>query len=722
MRILQPYRQLNKLRERESLEPNISWALRMAIAAMAPLLWGVYSGKPIEAGWIAFIAETICWVELKGDLEHRIKLLAGGSVLALTFGLLGSITGGVLWLSVVAMAVVGFITSILKNIGDRGSALAICVFAIFIFCNAYPTDSWPELKERMLQICIGVAWNAVAAIVASLFVPAQMPYRRSIAVIWKTISELTNTISQGWDGVKARSKEHDIYLKEQAIRTAIDASMELFEKGVNEATEKDGHEYTLAHVRKAAAIVGAQMVTISNELAQIDRAKLNSSMRVKIFTLLRATQQVLERIAAYTTSLDEGEEIILQSRIARLHKLCLLLKEKLVEEDTELKVFVERVVQLTERNTKIIESAYANLRQLKNEGSMIRSYSLMKTIFILNPRYWWRYLSVLFSFSTLTAKYAVRSAVAAAVAMFIYKFWNIDHGYWLPFTVLIVMQTYFGATWKKSRDRVLGTVAGGIVGGLFLRLPTGVYLQEAMLFLTFVPMIVFLRKRYSVAVFFITINLVLLFNINKELDSTLIVTRALATMGGAAIAIVAGFALLPLWDKKMLPGHMAHALKMNYEYFLSIFYRNEDYSNWTKNKRKAESANSNAFDSFSRYMQEPSLKKKPISIFYYIIMHNIRITRELNNTRLEHEIIGNTDMHDDMQYKRVQECLEWFNKNAELINNIDAGIKIHTADSHMMPLRIPITRHQQVYIEKMLVELKGMHHDLEILAEKLPQL
>lgn len=698
----------------------------MAIAAAAPIIWGLYTGKMEQAGWIALMAECICWVELKGDFIQRLRLLSAGTALAVFFAILGSISGGYAWLSIGLMVVVGFITSILRNIGDRGSALAICVYALFIFCNAYPVHTLPELEERTILVLIGAGWNAVAAVFASIFITAQQPYKRTIAIIWKSISELTVTISRGWDGTGPRSNEHDIYIKEKAVRTAIDSSLNLFEKTAQEADTKDGHEYILAHVRKAASVVGAQVITISEELSNIDRKQLDTNLRIKIFTMIRALQQAVDRMAVFVITLKPEEELIVKSRINRLYKLATLTREALEEKDIPDKQQILRFVQLTERNARIIESATRNLGEIKNERSMVRSYPLMKTFYILHPKYWPGYIRILFNFNTFTARYALRSAIAAGIAMFIYKWWNIDHGYWIPFTLMIVMQTYFGATLKKSLDRIIGTLAGGLVAGLFLRMPTGLYLQEAMLFLSFIPMVIFIRKKYSVAAFFITLNLVLLFNINKEINDALILTRALSTIAGAALAIVSGFVLLPYWDKKWLPVHMSDAIYNNYQYFVSLFFPEQEEYNWTKYKRKAESGNSNVFESYNRYTHEPGFRKKPYAIFFYIITHNIRITRELNNIRLEQEHDPATDataQTNVAQNQLIDECLESFNNNISLIKHINPEGKyemILPGQATQYPG--PLSQQQLLYIEKMLIEIKAMNTDLEILREKLPRI
>lgn len=723
MRAVQPYKQLNKIVKDERFEPDMAWGLRMAIAAMVPLFLGLYTGRVEEAGWAALIAECICWVELKGSFEQRLKLLAGSSFFALLFAIIGSVTGQYVWLSVMLMGVVAFLSSLFKNMGDRGSGLAICVFALFIFCNAYPTTDVQELGQRILYLSVGVLWNFLLAVVSSFFIKAQRPYKRSVATVWKSVAELVSIVSKGWDGSTTRSGYHDVYIKEKAIRAAIDDSLSMFQKLADETSEQDGDEYRLSHVRKAAALVGVQVIAISQELEPINRVSIPSSIKVKLFTLMRALEQTLDRMSVYTINADRREELILRSRINRLLKLSKILKS------TNLKGLKERqhilrVVQLVERVTKITESALGNLQAAQKERSMVSAYPMLKTIYILHPKYWIRQIKVLFNFRTLTTRYAMRTGVAAGIAMFVYKYFAIDHGFWVPLTLMIVMQTYFGATLLKARDRTLGTLGGGVVAGLLLYIPAGIFLQEVLLFLSFIPMMYYLRRNYAWATFFITINLVLLFNINRELDGGLILVRALSTIAGAGIAIMSGFVLMPTWDKKWLPVYMSKAVHSNYEYFLSLFYEQGVSVSKLKHKRIAESANSNAFDSFNRYMGEPSFGKKRIATYYYTIMHNIRVTRELNNLMLA-DVTTNKGKKNDKQAKQkllIEKCNELFVACIVTSQRLDSTNVYNVDSTKPIVFSGLFNKQQQVYLEKLCLELEAMNGDLEILANKLQPL
>lgn len=716
----EPYRHLTKLIENEAFEPTFSWAMRMAIAATAPVIWGLATGHIAEASWVTLAAECICWVELKGSFGQRARVLAGGVVLAVFFALLGSVTGDSLWLSVLAMLVVGFISGLFKNLGDRGAGLATCVYVLFIFANAYPTRNLDELQLRAGYTAAGGIWNLLIGLAASLVIPARQPYRRMVALIWKANAALVQAVSKGWNAAGLRSSIRNIYLKEKEVRSAIDTSFHFYETMAHQVNRNEKSEYALAQLRKTTALTATHVTAISEELEDIRVNELTEEHRLKLYATLKALEEVMDRMASYVILLKPEEELLVASRITRFHKHLLLLKACQLPEDQPVCRRMKRVVQLLERTMRLIEKSAAMLQEMEDDLPVFRSYSLMKTLLVLHPRHWGRNIRLLFNFNTFTARYALRSAIAASAATFLYKWLEIDHGYWLAFTVIIVIQPYFGATFRKAIERVIGTVAGGLAGGLFIRLPAGLFLQETVLFLCFAFMVYFIRRNYAVSAFFITVSLVLLFDVEEHVNPTLIVTRALATMAGASLAIIAGFALLPNWDRKWLPIHLSNAIACNYKYFLATFFATQPV-NWIRHKRSAESRNSNAFDSFSRYMQEPALKKRPYTVFYQLIMHNVRITRELNNIHLEQDSrkqlpVGATEA----QTRRLSETVLWFNRVLEEVKKIRPEIDAEAvSESSFSFLPFALSSHQINYLDKLLYELKALHRALVDLRETI---
>ncbi|XZF14112.1 FUSC family protein [Chitinophagaceae bacterium MMS25-I14] len=729
MSYLQSYKRLNQFIQNETFEPTLNWGLRMAIASVVPVLWGVYTGHMDIAEWITLTAEGICWVELRGGAGLRFRTLVAGTCLALFFAILGAVTGVNIWLSLVGMLFVGFVASLFKNLGDRGSGLSTGAFVMFIICNAYPPKTVHALELRSLYIFIGGLWSIVVGMAASAFVPEQEPYRRSIALIWKSISSLIDVVAKGWDGKGVRSNLRDVYLKEKDVRAAIDSSLHFHESMAHQVSTKKTKEYRLAQARKATSLVAAQIIAISEEMEGINFQSIDNAVKLKVYALNKALQQTVDRMAVYVLTLKSEEEILLTTRMRRLEKLISFLRQYPLAEGSTEKAQIARILHLTERTIKMVETTINHLKELGEEQPIYKSYSLIKTIYVLHPKYLLRNIRLLFNMNTFTAKYALRTGLAATLALFISKWFHINHGYWLPFTVIIVIQPYFGATIKKAVDRTIGTVLGGIVGGLLIRLPTATQLKAFFMFVCGVFMVYYLRKKYSVAAFFITVSLVLLFAVEEELNIQLLLSRLLCTVAGAALGIIAGFALLPTWDKKYLPRYLAESIAANCEYFRATFFPATEDAGWTKYKRVAETKNSNSFDSFNRYMQEPTGGKKSFTIFYQLITYNVRVTRELNNIHLERES-NTSETSDDlkniqMQKEQVIECLQWFNKSMSLLRKIDPA---HTyealpeaaVDDYSLPF--PLTLPQVNYLDKLIVDLKSMYQDLEELSGVLEKL
>jgi len=717
--LLKSYKRLNRLIQDESFEPLISWGLRMALSGTLPIIWGLATGRLSDAVWITLTAEAVCWVELKGSFSWRVRTLFSGAALAMIFSTLGTITGTNIWLSAAAMFIAGYLATLLKNIGDRASGLALCVYMLFIICNAYPTKELFDVKHRLLLVAIGASWPVLVGMFVSLLTPAEEPFRRQIALIWRSIAVLVTTISKGGTDKNKREFSDDILLKEKDVRTAINNSYQFFGRMAHQVNKKNNQQYQLSLLRKNAGLVAVNIIAMGEEMEHINIPQLDETLRVKAATLFSAMNEAVNRISVFIITLKPEEKLLAISHINRIKKLLSLIREYPLPADHKQTTAIKRILQLTDRTVKLMESAIQRIEHMGKDIPVYRSYSFLKTIFVLRPQYLYSNLRVLFNTTSHTTRYALRSAIAATLALFIFKWFHIDHGYWLPFSVMIVIQPYFGATFKRGRDRVMGTLLGGITGSLLLHLPTGLHIKEIILFFTFILMVYYIKKQYAVAVFIITLNLVLLFNIEMAYNDRIMITRALCTIGGSILAIASGYALLPTWDKKWLPSHLADAIYCNYEYFKATFYAEKRPANWTRYKRSSESNNSNVFDSFNRYMEDPG-KEKSLT-FYDLITYSVRITRDLNNIHLEEDEKKSTQstIATTQQQNRINECNEQFVVILKHLPEYNPNIKLNILNNTgEMSTPFQLNDAQIVSLEKLIIELKAMQADME----KLPHL
>lgn len=599
----------------------------MALATVVPILWGTLTSRQEAAGWMALAAQAICWVELKSGFGGRLRILLGGIVLAVASTALGNLAGGYVILSVLAMLVVGFAAGMFKNLGDRGAGLSISLYVLFIIAAAWPTDDAAALLQRLGWVGIGGGWNAVVAMGAAAASGKRSPARRAIAGVWRASAELFRTVGQGWDGKQPRAGLRALYQKETAVRTAIDAAL---------SHESIAASKALTSVRRTASLVGALAASCGESLAHVRRQEIPAGSRRRISRLTKALADMSETFGLATATLRTPEAALVAA-IERARDELDGLKKEMLESAPLL-----RAAQLAERSLRLADATRTTLISMETERPFYRSPSVLRLVVALHPRHWWSGVRLLFSSSASTLRYAGRIAAVSALAMALYRGLDIPRGYWLPLTVIVVAQPYFGATIKKARERVIGTVVGGLLGGALMLIPTGIFLREAVLAVSSFLMVFYARKNYSVATVFITLTLVLVLSVTDEATPATLLVRALVTAAGAVLAVAAGFFLLPTWDRNALPRHMAGAFVGVYDYFITTFYQ-KSTDPWTAAKRRAERAAATAFDSLSRYLNEPGSTRRIAGAHFGTLSHIVRITHELNALHLEGTLRAETE-------------------------------------------------------------------------------
>jgi uncharacterized membrane protein YccC len=141
-------------------------------------------------------------------------------------------------------------------------------------------------------------------------------------------------------------------------------------------------------------------------------------------------------------------------------------------------------------------------------------------------------------------RHALRLAVAAAAGVMIARFADLDHGYWIPLTVVMVLRPETAHTYTRCVGRVTGNALGILVASIFIVLlhPSGV------LAATFA--VVFLGVAYAVSAFgYLALSaslaaaIVFVVDIGGSAGAATVSDRLLATLIGGALAVLAHVAL-----------------------------------------------------------------------------------------------------------------------------------------------------------------------------------
>ncbi|WP_026464344.1 FUSC family protein [Adhaeribacter aquaticus] len=145
--------------------------------------------------------------------------------------------------------------------------------------------------------------------------------------------------------------------------------------------------------------------------------------------------------------------------------------------------------------------------------------------------------------------YAIELGLLLVIGLTIDHYAGYPHGYWMPFTAIVVLQVSHTQTLKKVGERLLGTLAGCIAGSFILFLHPSPLVQILLSGVLVFLFLYFVRKNYAVAVIFITMFVLLLLGSHAANPYAIALERVVFTIIGGLLAVLSSFVFL---SKKQL--------------------------------------------------------------------------------------------------------------------------------------------------------------------------
>jgi uncharacterized membrane protein YccC len=210
-------------------------------------------------------------------------------------------------------------------------------------------------------------------------------------------------------------------------------------------------------------------------------------------------------------------------------------------------------------------------------------------------------------------RHAVRAAVVGALVLAATVIYPAPLQHWLTITVVLTMQPFFMATWQRALERIAGTLLGAAVGaGLVLFAHSPLALAALMFPLC---MIGFSMRQVSYGAFIacLTPALVVFVEVAEPGTSqwTIAGMRALYSIGGGLIAVLASLLLWPSWEPDRLWRELHAAIAAHGRYAgatLSAILGEADEAQVERTRHAAGMASNNLEASLSRALQEPRRK------------------------------------------------------------------------------------------------------------------
>ena len=615
--------------EQEATTPDLGRAIRAFFAVTVPLVAFTAGRLPLNLTFVVFAAQSVAIVDIRGAYALRLGLLFGMALILAGASTLGGMVSASLIVSVLAAGLISASGGIWRHFTpDYGPPLAISSTLLFLVSVNAPAAATLN-DHHGLAALVGGLWGVFLQ-VANWPIRPQHPLRRLASDSWAAVADLFAAISPEFHD----SRSETLRERENALRITLDQTYAALASAPRSLLRQRLEELNLA-----AARLATRVVALNTALESLITTKEGASFAASLPPLLTSLTNTSRSIAVTVVSRQPAHLATCEVRIQRLSDLIEAVLGQSPQRPLEAAGF-EQLRTILRQIDHHLPHVLEVLRSVIDRAGERAAFSLE----LLDLDTWkLRPLAAAINVSRRVdpalVRFTGRLMVLIMIGVAAFKFFEVPHGYWLPLTMVIVLQPDYGSTRQRAAQRVLGTVAGSIAASLllWLELPPPAWAIATGLTISFFAY--FLKRRYAVAVFFITLALVLLTEAHGPVTLAFSLERIASTLLGGALALGAALIFWPVWERDRLPPILTAAVEANRTLLGLIAERSQTGGSYDETaiaaKRKAEAANSAVFSSLQRMMGDPRNRRQGLERIAACANGNQRVTRALTVMALQ---------------------------------------------------------------------------------------
>lgn len=231
------------------------------------------------------------------------------------------------------------------------------------------------------------------------------------------------------------------------------------------------------------------------------------------------------------------------------------------------------------------------------------------------------------SFGSAAFKHALRVSLVSLVGFILGKTVAVGHhSYWILLTIIVILKPGFSLSKQRNYQRLIGTLAGGVIGILILKFIPGKDAQFILLIVLMLGTYSFTRLNYVVSVLFMTPYVLILFKFLGV--GVLVEERIVDTIIGSTIAFIASYTLFPTWEFEQIQGSLGDVIHANLNYLVkiadSISGREVGTIEYKLARKDVFVKSANLSAAFERMTSEPKSKQKKIKeVHKFVVLNHI---------------------------------------------------------------------------------------------------
>jgi uncharacterized membrane protein YccC len=580
---------------------NLAAGIRAAIAVATPVLLGEYFGRP-ELSWVAIVAFWGCLADSGGAWRDRFSLLALFILLMLVGTTLGMLAEPHLALAVALAFVWCFAMSFIRVFGAAATSLGVLGATDILVTLGIPAGPHGEALERLGLTLVGGAWAMLLVLIVWRLHP-HGPARRAVGQCWQALGAYADGLGRLERPGQGAPAEWATVMRTH--RSATRAALEEARGVVTQARRQTGGRAArgqslmllLIEVERCFEI----LVALS-EMLQVAHEVLTPDAERGIAAILRRVARESDLLAG---SLRDSKPL----RARNLAPLLDRLGHRLGR-DSPLAAPIQRLagdlIRAVEAARDISGGVRAPERLAEALTVQPAAVSLADLVRTARDNFGW---------DSLYFRHALRLALTVAVAEGLVSWLELPRGYWLTMTAAVTLQPFLATTWRRTLERVSGSVLGGIVAALLSVYVTDPLWISALVVPLSIATLAVRSVNYTLFVLCLTPEFILiaeLFQPGGMGSWDLAALRGLDSIIGGLLGLAAAFLLWPAREALILRRRLAAAVSGNRRFLAAVLAGSPDPEAVQAARRAAGLASNNAEASIQRLVGEPRRRSDPL--------------------------------------------------------------------------------------------------------------
>jgi uncharacterized membrane protein YccC len=590
-----------------SVRPDFAAGLRAGIATVVPLVIDYALG--LGGGtWMSLAGFTGALADKGGPYRTRAATLAAvmaGGALAVVLGTLGGIHPAA---AIPLSFLVAFACSLGRAYGNAGASVGVASFTVYVIALAYPPEAGSGPVAAALAragfTVIGSAWAMLVALVLWPLRPFR-PVRLAVAAAYRTLADYA-------DEVAASSRRGESAANPPRVRAALETAHAALATVRRGRPGESGRGERLVVLGESADQLFGLVFGLSDVAEAIPADARDPAGQAAIAGAVAEFALAMRTIADGIEAEDRSIPVDITWNSDALRARLTMIGTRppgtapAAPDDAGLQY--QQAAEVLDRMAQYAGVAGAVVAGL-NSGAAVPPLERVREI--EDPEAgpgWLAPLQAVLSWDSVVLRFALRLAVITAVAVALTAALDLKRGYWVTLTAGLVLQPYTGATSVRALQRVLGTVAGGVLTAGLAALfhdPRAIF---ALVFVFAILSVALLPLSYAVFSIFLTPSFVLMAEVNTG-DWHLAGLRIVNTVLGGVLALAGSRLFWPSREADRLPVYLAQAVRALRAYLARVIERFGDRSEdagraLRATRRQVGLAILNADESFQRALGE----------------------------------------------------------------------------------------------------------------------